>query len=156
MDRSILESCPHQVIEGMLLCAYAIGAEKGYLYIRAEYPLAVERGAPALEQAREKGLLGQAILGSSFNCELEIFQGSGAFVCGEATALVRSMEGKMGLPATRPPRLAQSGYRGQPTVLNNVKTFAYVPPIINRGVDWFKSIGTDENPAPLSFRSWAR
>jgi len=151
MDRSILESCPHQVIEGMLLCAYAIGAEKGYLYIRAEYPLAVERVRRALEQAREKGLLGKAILGSSFNCELEIFQGSGAFVCGEATALVRSMEGKMGLPATRPPRLAQSGYRGQPTVLNNVKTFAYVPPIINRGVDWFKSIGTDENPGTAVF-----
>ncbi|HOJ84265.1 MAG TPA: NADH-ubiquinone oxidoreductase-F iron-sulfur binding region domain-containing protein [Bacillota bacterium] len=151
MDRGILESCPHQVIEGMLLCAYAVGAERGYFYIRAEYPLAVERVRRALEQAREKGLLGGAILGSGFNCELEIFQGSGAFVCGEATALVRSMEGKMGIPATRPPRLAQSGYRGRPTVLNNVKTFAYVPPIFNRGVEWFKSIGTDDNPGTAVF-----
>lgn len=151
MDRSILESCPHQVIEGMLLCAYAVGAEKGYLYIRAEYPLAVKRVRLALEQAREKGLLGDHILGSSFSCEMEVFQGSGAFVCGEATALVRSMEGKMGIPATRPPRLAQSGYRGRPTVLNNVKTFAYVPPIIRRGVEWFRSIGTDDNPGTAVF-----
>ena len=151
MDRSILESCPHQVIEGMLLCAYAVGAEKGYLYIRAEYPLAVKHVRAALEQAREKGLLGKSILGSSFSCDLEIFQGSGAFVCGEATALVRSMEGKLGQPATRPPRMAQSGYRGRPTVLNNVKTFAYVPPIINRGVDWFRGIGTDDNPGTAVF-----
>ena len=151
MDRSILESCPHQVIEGMLLCAYAIGAEKGYLYIRAEYPLAVKRVRLALEQAREKGLLGNSILGSSFNCDLEVFRGSGAFVCGESSALVRSMEGKMGIPATRPPRLAQSGFRGRPTVLNNVKTFAYIPPIINRGVDWFRSIGTEENPGTAVF-----
>ncbi len=151
MDRSILESCPHQVIEGMLLCAYAIGAEKGYLYIRAEYPLAVKRVRLALEQAREKGLLGNSILGSSFNCDLEVFRGSGAFVCGESSALVRSMEGKMGIPATRPPRLAQSGFRGRPTVLNNVKTFAYIPPIINRGVDWFRSIGTEKNPGTAVF-----
>ncbi len=151
MDRSILESCPHQVIEGMLLCAYAIGAEKGYLYIRAEYPLAVKRVRLALEQAREKGLLGSSILGSSFNCDLEVFRGSGAFVCGESSALVRSMEGKMGIPATRPPRLAQSGFRGRPTVLNNVKTFAYIPPIINRGVDWFRSIGTEKNPGTAVF-----
>ncbi|HPU01919.1 MAG: NADH-quinone oxidoreductase subunit F [Firmicutes bacterium] len=151
MDRGILESCPHQVIEGMLLCAYAVGAEKGYFYIRAEYPLAVERVRRALEQAREKGLLGKDILGSDFSCELEIFQGSGAFVCGEATALVRSMEGKMGIPATRPPRLAEAGYRGRPTVLNNVKTFAYVPPILNRGVEWFRSIGTEDNPGTAVF-----
>jgi len=151
MDRSILESCPHQVIEGMLLCAYAVRAAQGYLYIRAEYPLAVKRVQLALEQAREKGLLGTAILGTSFNCDLEIFIGSGAFVCGESSALVRSMEGLMGIPATRPPRLAESGFRGRPTVLNNVKTFAYVPPIINRGVDWFKNIGTAENPGTAVF-----
>lgn len=151
MDRSILESCPHQVIEGMILCAYAIGAEKGYLYIRAEYPLAVKRVREALEQARERGLLGDAILGSSFNCDLEVFQGSGAFVCGEATALVRSMEGQMGIPATRPPRLAEAGYRGRPTVLNNVKTFAYIPPILSRGAAWFRSIGTDDNPGTAVF-----
>ena len=151
MDRSILESCPHQVIEGMLLCAYTIGAEKGYLYIRAEYPLAVKRVQAALEQAREKGLLGPSILGSDFSCDLEIFQGSGAFVCGEATALVRSMEGKLGQPATRPPRLAQSGFRGRPTVLNNVKTFAYVPPILSRGVEWFRGMGTDDNPGSAVF-----
>ena len=151
MDRSILESCPHQVIEGMLLCAYAVGAAQGYLYIRAEYPLAVKRVQLALEQAREKGLLGTAILGTPFNCDLEIFMGSGAFVCGESSALVRSMEGLMGIPATRPPRLAESGFRGRPTVLNNVKTFAYIPPIINRGVDWFRSIGTAENPGTAVF-----
>lgn len=151
MDRSILESCPHQVIEGMLLCAYAIGAERGYLYIRAEYPLAVKRVHLALEQAREKGLLGSAILGAPFNCDLEIFRGSGAFVCGESSALVRSMEGRMGLPATRPPRLAESGFRGRPTVLNNVKTFAYIPPIINKGAGWFKSTGTADNPGTAVF-----
>ena len=151
MDRSILESCPHQVIEGMLLCAYAVGAEKCYFYIRAEYPLAVKRIRQALEQAREKGLLGEQILGSSFSCDMEIFRGSGAFVCGESSALVRSMEGKMGIPATRPPRLAESGYRGRPTVLNNVKTFAYVPPILSRGADWFRGIGTGDNPGTAVF-----
>ena len=151
MDRSILESCPHQVIEGMLLCAYAVGAKECYFYIRAEYPLAVKRIRHALEQARAKGLLGEQILGSSFSCDMEIFRGSGAFVCGESSALVRSMEGKMGIPATRPPRLAESGYRGRPTVLNNVKTFAYVPPILNRGADWFRSIGTGDNPGTAVF-----
>ncbi len=151
MDRSVLESDPHLVIEGMILCAYAIGAEKGYLYIRAEYPRAVGHVQEAIDQARIKGLLGASILGSDFNFDLEIFQGSGAFVCGEATALVNSMEGKLGMPESRPPRLASQGYRGKPTILNNVKTFAYVPHIINRGAEWFKSIGTEDSPGTALF-----
>ena len=151
MDRSILESDPHLVIEGMVLCAYAIGAEQGYVYIRAEYPRAVGHVQEAIDQAREKGLLGSSILGSDFNFDLEIFQGSGAFVCGEATALVSSMEGKMGMPESRPPRLASQGFRGKPTALNNVKTFAFVPMIIRHGADWFKGIGTEESPGTAVF-----
>ncbi len=151
MDRSVLESDPHLVIEGMILCAYAIDARQGYLYIRAEYPRAVEHARNAIEQAREKGLLGSSILGTEFSFDLEVFQGSGAFICGEATALVNSMEGKMGMPESRPPRLTDQGFRGKPTVLNNVKTFAYVPLIIERGADWFKSIGTPENPGTAVF-----
>jgi len=151
MDRSILESDPHLVIEGMVLCAYAIGAQKGYLYIRAEYPRAVGHVQEAINQAREKGLLGESIMDTDFSFDLEIFQGSGAFVCGEATALVNSMEGNMGMPESRPPRLASQGFRGKPTVLNNVKTFAYVPYIINRGADWFKEIGTEDNPGTAVF-----
>ena len=151
MDRSILESDPHLVIEGMILCGYAVGARKGYLYIRAEYPRAVTHVQEAIEQARAKGLLGTEILGSAYSFDLEIFQGSGAFVCGEATALVNSMEGKMGMPESRPPRLAQKGYRGKPTVLNNVKTFAYVPLIIRNGAGWFKEIGTPDSPGTAVF-----
>lgn len=151
MDRSILESDPHLVIEGMILCAYAIGAQKGYLYIRAEYPRAVGHVQEAINQAREKGLLGDSIMGADFKFDLEIFQGSGAFVCGEATALVNSMEGNLGMPESRPPRLASQGFRSKPTVLNNVKTFAYVPYIINRGADWFKEIGTEDNPGTAVF-----
>jgi NADH-quinone oxidoreductase subunit F len=151
MDRSILESDPHLVIEGMILCAFAVGARKGYLYIRAEYPRAVKHVQEAIDQARTKGLLGENILGSEFSFDLEIFQGSGAFVCGEATALVNSMEGKMGMPESRPPRLAEKGYRGKPTVLNNVKTFAYVPLIIRNGSQWFKSIGTPASPGTAVF-----
>ncbi|MFO7952573.1 MAG: NADH-quinone oxidoreductase subunit NuoF [Bacillota bacterium] len=151
MDRSILESDPHRVLEGMILCAYAIGAQKGYLYIRAEYPLAVKHVQQAIEEARKKGLLGAEILGSDFAFDLEVFQGSGAFICGEATALVNSMEGRMGLPESRPPRLVQAGLRGKPTVLNNVKTFAYVPSIIRQGAGWFKNIGTPESPGTAVF-----
>jgi NADH-quinone oxidoreductase subunit F len=151
MDRSILESDPHLVIEGMILCGFAVGAKKGYLYIRAEYPRAVTHVQEAIEQARAKGLLGSEILGSAYSFDLEIFQGSGAFVCGEATALVNSMEGKMGMPESRPPRLAQKGYRGKPTVLNNVKTFAYVPLIIRNGAGWFKEIGTPDSPGTAVF-----
>ncbi len=151
MDRSILESDPHRVLEGMILCGFAIGAKKGYLYIRAEYPLAVKHVQEAIEQARENNILGDGILGTDFDFDLEVFQGSGAFICGEATALVNSMEGKMGLPESRPPRLVQAGLRGKPTVLNNVKTFAYVPRIVKEGADWFKSIGTPESPGTAVF-----
>ncbi len=151
MDRGLLESDPHRVIEGMIICAYAVGASRGYLYIRAEYPKAVERVEGAIARAREKGLLGQSILGSGFSFDLEVFQGSGAFVCGESSALVRSMEGKMGIPEVRPPRLAESGFRGCPTVLNNVKTFAYVPAIIMKGADWFRSTGTAGSPGTAVF-----
>ena len=129
MDRNILESNPHQVIEGMIICAYAVGASRGYLYIRAEYPQAILRVKQAIQQAREKGLLGDSIMGSGFNFDLEIFQGSGAFVCGEGR-LLSSMEGKS-YPQQRPPtRLSR--LRGKPTVLNNVKTLCYVAPIIRR------------------------
>lgn len=151
MDRNILESNPHQVIEGMLISAYTVGAEKGYIYIRNEYPLAVKCIRTALEQAREKGLLGNSILGSSFNFDLEIFEGSGAFVCGEESALVSSMEGQMGIPQARPPYIAVSGFRGRPTILNNVKTFAYIPAIIREGADWFRSIGTSNSPGTAIF-----
>ncbi len=152
MDRSLLESNPHLVIEGMVICAYAVGASQGYLYIRAEYPRAVEKVNQALEQAREKGLLGDNILESGFSLELEVFEGAGAFVCGEATALVESMEGKPGLPQARPPRLVSHGFHGKPTVLNNVKTFAYVPYILLHGwSDWFNIAGNDENPGTAVF-----
>ncbi|UMZ74143.1 NADH-ubiquinone oxidoreductase-F iron-sulfur binding region domain-containing protein [Natranaerofaba carboxydovora] len=151
MDRIMLESNPHMVIEGMVLCAYTIGAKKGYLYIRSEYPQAVKKVQKAIEQAKEKNLLGDSILGSDFSFDLEVFQGAGAFVCGEATALIESMEGGSGIPQTRPPRMAQSGYKDKPTVLNNVKTFAYVPLIINNGSDWFKSTGTEGNPGTAVF-----
>ncbi len=151
MDRNILESNPHQVIEGLVICAYVVGAARGYFYIRSEYPQAIRRVKKALQQAREKGLLGDSILGSSFDFDIEVFQGSGAFVCGEGTALVNSMEGKMGIPEHRPPRLAASGFRGKPTVLNNVKTFCYVPVIMRKGADWFKSTGTPGSPGTAVF-----
>jgi NADH-quinone oxidoreductase subunit F len=151
MDRSILESNPHMVIEGMAICAYAVGAQKGYFYIRAEYPLAAKRVRLALDQARERGLLGQSILGGSFSFDIEVFEGSGAFVCGEGSALVNSMQGNMGMPQTRPPRLVESGYRGRPTLLNNVKTFSYVPAIIKNGAEWFIGTGTPESPGTAVF-----
>lgn len=151
MDRVILESNPHEVLEGMIIAAYAIGASKGYLYIRSEYPQAVEKVQRAIEQAREKNLLGENILGSDFSFDLEIFEGAGAFVCGESSALIRSMEGKSGLPQTRPPHMAESGFKDKPTTLNNVKTFAYVPHIINNGAEWFTSIGTPESPGTAVF-----
>ncbi len=151
MDRSILESDPHLTIEGMIICAYAVGAREGILYIRAEYPRAVQRVQIALDQARERGLLGENILGSDFSFDLRIFQGAGAFVCGESSALVRSLEGKLGLPRSRPPRLATYGYRGAPTVLNNVKTFCFVPLILRHGAKWFKGIGTPGSPGTAIF-----
>ena len=151
MDRSLMESNPHQLIEGIIIGAYAVGAQKGYIYIRSEYPLALERLQTALEQAREKGLLGESILDSGFSFDLEIFAGAGAFVCGEATALTQSIEGKAGIPQTRPPHLSESGLWGKPTLLNNVKTFAYVPAILNHGADWFKSTGTSATPGTALF-----
>ena len=142
MDRSVLEGDPHSVIEGMALAAYAIGARQGYVYVRAEYPLAVERLNIALEQARECGLLGDNIMGTGFCFDLEIRMGSGAFVCGEETALIASIAGKRGEPRPRPPFPAQKGLWGKPTVLNNVETYANVPAIILNGGDWYAKLGT--------------
>jgi len=151
MDRTILESNPHQVIEGMLICARAVGASKGIVYVRAEYPLAVDIVARAIEQAREAGLLGKQILGSAFGFDIEIFQGSGAFVCGEETALIKSIEGARGMPVSRPPYPVESGLYGAPTVINNVKTLATVAPIIEKGAAWFKNIGTEGSPGTTVF-----
>lgn len=143
MDRSIMEGDPHSVLEGMAISAYAIGAENGYIYVRAEYPLAIKRLQIAIEQARDSGLLGQNILDTGFNFDIEIYPGAGAFVCGESTALMYSLEGKRGMPRIKPPRSAESGLWGQPTNLNNVETYANVPPIILNGGAWFASIGTE-------------
>jgi NADH-quinone oxidoreductase subunit F/NAD(P)H dehydrogenase (quinone)/NADP-reducing hydrogenase subunit HndC len=142
MDRSILEADPHSVVEGMTIAAKAIGANAGYVYCRAEYPLAVHRLQLAIEQAREYGLLGDNILDTGFAFDLNIYQGAGAFVCGEETALMRSIEGKRGMPRPRPPFPAVAGLWNKPTVLNNVETWANIPPIINKGGAWYASIGT--------------
>jgi NADH-quinone oxidoreductase subunit F len=151
MDRAILESDPHSVLEGMIIAGYAIGARHGYLYVRAEYPLAVQRVQNAIRQAEEHHFLGKNILESNFNFDITLFQGSGAFVCGEATALVASIEGKPGIPRHRPPRLAEKGLFGKPTVLNNVKTLAYVPPIIKNGAGWFLQMGTGRSRGTAVF-----
>jgi NADH:ubiquinone oxidoreductase subunit F (NADH-binding)/(2Fe-2S) ferredoxin len=145
MDRSILEGDPHCVIEAMAICGYAIGASKGLVYIRAEYPLAIERLKIALDQARQYGLLGKDILGTGFEFEMEIRYGAGAFVCGEETALIHSMEGMRGEPTFKPPFPSVSGYLGKPTCVNNVETFANIPVIINHGAEWFKTIGTEKS-----------
>jgi NADH-quinone oxidoreductase subunit F len=151
MDRVILESDPHQVIEGMIIAGYTIGAEQGYIYVRAEYPLAIERIQIALRQAKELGFLGDNVLGSDFRFHIEIAAGAGAFVSGEATALVAAIEGRRSEPRPRPPRLAEAGLWNKPTLLNNVKTFAYVPLIIERGTDWFTSIGTEGSKGTAVF-----
>lgn len=151
MDRAIMESDPHSVVEGVIIAGYAIGASHGYIYVRAEYPLAVQRLENALQEARKLSLLGRHILGSSFNFDITLFQGSGAFVCGEATALVASIEGKPGMPRPRPPRLVTSGLFARPTVLNNVKTLAFVPRIIVKGAEWFSSIGTANSKGTAVF-----
>lgn len=143
MDRSILEGDPHSVLEAMAIGGYAIGADKGIIYIRAEYPLAISRLNTAINQARELGLLGKDIFGTGFNFDVELKYGAGAFVCGEETALINSCEGKRGEPNYKPPYPAQEGYWGYPTCVNNVETFANIPPIITRGADWFASIGTE-------------
>jgi NADH-quinone oxidoreductase subunit F len=151
MDRTILESNPHQVIEGMALCAYAIGSSEGIIYVRAEYPLAVSILTKALQQARNLGLLGKNILGTDFHFQISLFQGSGAFVCGEETALIQSIEGFRGMPQHRPPYPVEKGLRGRPTLINNVKTFASVPPIVRHGADWYRAIGTEKSPGTAIF-----
>jgi len=151
MDRSILESDPHSVLEGMIIGAKAIGAHKGYIYVRAEYPLAIKRLHTAIDQAKEYGLLGEDILGSGFGVEIELYYGAGAFVCGEETALMRSIEGKRGMPRPRPPFPAQKGLWDLPSVLNNVETLANVPQIIFRGAEWFSSLGTEKSTGTKVF-----
>jgi len=151
MDRTLLESNPHQVIEGMIICAYAVGARHALVYVRAEYPLAVKIVKDALKQAKALGLIGQGILGSSFDLEIEVFEGSGAFVCGEETALIQSIEGYRGMPRFRPPYPAEKGLEGRPTIINNVKTLVLVPPIMQNGSDWFRQIGTANSPGTAIF-----
>mgnify|MGYP001102832933 CR=1 FL=1 len=151
MDRSILEGDPHSVIEGMIIAAYAIGARYGYIYCRAEYPLAIRRLQIALEQARQQGLLGEHILGSDFSFDAYIKEGAGAFVCGEETALMASIQGERGQPWPRPPYPAVSGLWGQPSNVNNVKSYAYVPRIIRRGAEWFNQLGTPDSPGTAVF-----
>ena len=151
MDRSILEGDPHSVIEGMIIAGYAIGATEGLVYIRAEYPLAIERLRKAIETARKNKILGQNIFGTDFKFDIEIKYGAGAFVCGEETALIHSMEGERGEPTTKPPYPAESGYWGKPTIVNNVETLANIAQIILKGVDWFRSIGTKNSPGTKVF-----
>ncbi len=151
MDRSVLEGDPHSVLEAMAIAGYAIGASQGYIYIRAEYPIAVKRLQIAIEQAREYGLLGKNIFNSGFDFDIDIRLGAGAFVCGEETALMTSIEGKRGEPRVRPPFPAVKGLFGVPTVLNNVETYANIPQIILKGADWFRSIGTEKSPGTKVF-----
>ena len=151
MDRSILEGDPHSLVEAMTICGYAVGATKGYVYVRAEYPIAVERLQRAIDSANEYGLLGENIFDSGFNFDLEIRLGAGAFVCGEETALMTSIEGNRGEPRPRPPYPAVKGLYGKPTVENNVETFANVPQIILRGAEWFSSMGTEKSKGTKVF-----
>jgi NADH:ubiquinone oxidoreductase subunit F (NADH-binding)/(2Fe-2S) ferredoxin len=151
MDRSILEADPSSMLEGMAIAAYAMGAGAGYIYVRAEYPLAVNRVTTALEGAEERGFLGKNIFGSDFSFKVHIMEGAGAFVCGEETALMASIEGKRGMPRSRPPFPAQSGLWGKPSNINNVKTYASIPVIIAQGADWYSSIGSDGNKGTVVF-----
>ena len=151
MDRSILEGDPHAVLEAMAICGYSMGADKGLIYIRAEYPLAIKRLKIAIEQAREYGLLGDGIFGTDFNFDIEMRYGAGAFVCGEETALIHSMEGHRGEPTIKPPYPAASGYNGKPTNVNNVETFANIPVIVNKGAEWFSKIGTKKSSGTKVF-----
>jgi NADH:ubiquinone oxidoreductase subunit F (NADH-binding)/Pyruvate/2-oxoacid:ferredoxin oxidoreductase delta subunit len=151
MDRSVLGGDPHSVVEGMIIAGYAIGAQQGYIYCRAEYPLAIRRLEIALEQARELGVLGEKILGSDFSFDIIVKEGAGAFVCGEETALMASIQGERGQPWPRPPYPAVSGLFGQPSNVNNVKSYAYTPRIIRKGSDWFKSVGTEKSPGTAVF-----
>jgi NADP-reducing hydrogenase subunit HndC len=151
MDRSVLEGDPHSVLEAMAICGYSIGASNGLIYIRAEYPLAIERLKIAISQARENGLLGNNIFGTGFNFDIKLRYGAGAFVCGEETALIHSMEGLRGEPTVKPPFPAEAGYLNKPTNVNNVETFAAIPAIILKGAKWFSSIGTDRSKGTKVF-----
>lgn len=151
MDRSVIEGNPHSVIEGMIIGGYAIGARQGYIYIRAEYPLAIQRLQIALKEARDKGFLGSRVFGSGFNFDIKIKQGAGAFICGEETALIASIEGQRGLPRSKPPFPVVKGLWGKPTVINNVETLANLPGIITKGPEWFASIGTKKSKGTKVF-----
>ena len=151
MDRSIMEGDPHRMLEGMMIAGIATGAEDGYIYVRAEYPMAVSRLKNAIAQAEEYGLLGENILGTGFNFRMHINRGAGAFVCGEGSALTASIEGKRGMPRVKPPRTVEHGLFDMPTVLNNVETFANVSSIILKGADWYKSIGPEKSPGTKAF-----
>ena len=151
MDRSVLESDPHSVLEGMAIAAYAVGANQGFIYVRAEYPLAIKRLQAAIKQAKTLGLLGSGIFESPFNFNIDIRIGAGAFVCGEETALMASVEGKRGTPRPRPPFPAESGLWDCPTLINNVETFANVPPILRKGAEWFAGIGTEKSKGTKVF-----
>jgi bidirectional [NiFe] hydrogenase diaphorase subunit len=151
MDRSVLESDPQRVLEGMAIAAYAVGASKGYVYVRAEYPLAVQRLTACLREARRRGLLGNNICNTPFNFDVEIRLGAGAFVCGEETALIASIEGRRGMPKPRPPYPAVSGLWGHPTLINNVETFANIAPIVRKGAKWFSSLGTEKSKGTKVF-----
>ncbi len=151
MDRSIMEGDPHKMIEGMMIAAYAVGAQEGYIYVRAEYPLAIRRLKQAIAHDEEAGLLGDNILGTDFSFKLHINRGAGAFVCGEGSALTASIEGNRGMPRVKPPRTVEHGLFAKPTVLNNVETFANVPMIINKGADWYLGIGPEKSPGTKAF-----
>lgn len=151
MDRSVLEKDPHSVLEGMAICAYAIGAQRGFIYVRAEYPKAVESLKIAIKKANENNLLGDNILGTDFSFQIELRLGAGAFVCGEGTALMESIEGKRGMPRNKEYRTTERGLWGKPTVINNVETFANIAQIIDHGADWFTSIGTEDSPGTKVF-----
>ncbi|WP_066379030.1 MULTISPECIES: NuoF family protein [unclassified Anabaena] len=151
MDRSVLESDPHRVLEGMAIAAYAVGASQGYIYVRAEYPIAIKRLQTAIHQAQRLGLLGSQIFDSPFDFKIDIRIGAGAYVCGEETALMASIEGKRGLPSPRPPYPAESGLWGHPTLINNVETFANIAPIIRKGAEWFASVGTGKSKGTKVF-----
>jgi NADP-reducing hydrogenase subunit HndC len=151
MDRSVLEGDPHTVLEAMAITGYTIGSDQGYIYVRAEYPIAVKRLEVAIKQARERGYLGKNIFGSGFNFDVDLRLGAGAFVCGEETALMNSIEGKRGMPRPKPPFPAHKGLYGKPTIINNVETFANIPPIILKGPEWFASMGTEKSKGTKVF-----
>ncbi|MDR2906008.1 MAG: SLBB domain-containing protein [Helicobacteraceae bacterium] len=151
MDRALMESDPHRVLEGMALCGYAVGSDQGFVYVRAEYPVAVDRLKRAIKEAEKNGLLGQKIAGTQFNFSVEVRLGGGAFVCGEATALITSIEGNRGNPRQKPPHLSDHGFMGHPTILNNVETFANIPPIMRNGGEWYAAFGTEKSKGTKVF-----